>query len=50
MRRYLWVVPLLSWHHASFDQEPDMPDMPAMPRLATADYIACRWPSGMSGE
>ncbi|GAB4819405.1 hypothetical protein N2152v2_006451 [Parachlorella kessleri] len=48
--RHRWVVPLLSWHHASFDQEPDMPDMPATPKLATADYIACRWPPGLSGN
>lgn len=21
----VWIVPILSWYHASFDQEPDIP-------------------------
>lgn len=24
-RSGVWVVPVLSWHHASFDTEPDIP-------------------------
>lgn len=48
----LWVVPLLSWHHQSFDTEPDIdPDawgrIPSVERLV-ADYRRARWPSPLS--
>ncbi len=46
--RGLWLVPLLSWHHASFDQEPDLPG-PSLSKLASADYLACRWPLELLG-
>lgn len=45
----LWVVPIVSWHHRSFDQEPDIPGIPPVSRLTIADYAACRWPRSMLG-
>jgi len=45
----VWVVPMLSWYHISFDTEPDLPDLrcPPVTRVMT-DFSACRWPKGMS--
>ena len=48
----LWVVPLLSWHHQSFDTEPDIdPDawgrIPSVERLV-ADYRRAQWPEPLS--
>jgi predicted phosphodiesterase len=43
----LWVVPLHSWHHASFDDEPDIPDIPLASRLTISDYSACVWPEDL---
>lgn len=40
----LWIVPLHSWHHASFDNEPDIPDVPLASTLTISDYGACVWP------
>ena len=42
------VVPLLSWHHASFDTEPDIDwlDIPPASKVMT-DYVACSWPAGV---
>ncbi|MEW5298995.1 MAG: hypothetical protein WDW36_002056 [Sanguina aurantia] len=39
----LTVVPLLSWHHKSFDTEPDIPGIPAATRLTIMDYARCAW-------
>jgi hypothetical protein len=40
----LWIVPLMSWHHQSFDREPDIPGIPAPSALTVADYAACIFP------
>ena len=44
----VWVVPLLSWHHAAFDSEEDLAaiDVPPVHRVMT-DFAACRWPAGV---
>jgi hypothetical protein len=38
----------LSWHHASFDTEPDLTviDVPPVHRVMT-DFAACKWPAGV---
>ncbi|KAL4553689.1 hypothetical protein Ndes2526B_g03522 [Nannochloris sp. 'desiccata'] len=40
----VWIAPLQSWHHKSFDTDPDIPDIPAATRFTIADYAACTWP------
>jgi len=40
----VWIAPLQSWHHKSFDTDPDIPDIPAASRFTIADYAACAWP------
>ncbi len=40
----VWIAPLHSWHHKSFDTDPDIPDIPAASTLTIADYAACTWP------
>mmetsp|Transcript_55661 Transcript_55661/g.180664 ORF Transcript_55661/g.180664 Transcript_55661/m.180664 type:complete len:196 (-) Transcript_55661:152-739(-) len=44
------VVPLLSWHHQSFDTEPDITCWEGIPRPehAMVDYSRCKWPSPLS--
>lgn len=44
----VWVVPLLSWHHAAFDDEQELTaiDVPPVHRVMT-DFAACRWPVGV---
>ncbi|CAE8608863.1 unnamed protein product, partial [Polarella glacialis] len=43
------IVPLQSWYHASFDEEPDVldPSLPAIEELMT-DFMACKWPEGLT--
>lgn len=45
----LWVAPLLSWHHQSFDTEPDLQgwEIPAIHDCMT-DYRRCRFPTAVS--
>lgn len=45
----LWIVPLLSWHHASWDLEPDIQGVPNVSALSIADYGACIWPKDGPG-
>ncbi|KAK9829451.1 hypothetical protein WJX72_005956 [[Myrmecia] bisecta] len=45
----VWVVPLLSWHHQSFDREPDIPGVPRVSAWSIVDYSACRWPDSVPG-
>ena len=50
--RGLWVTPLLSWHHQSFDTEPDIDPscwgrIPSVEKLV-ADYRRARWPEPLS--
>lgn len=40
----VWIVPLQSWHHRSFDREPVVPGLPAAAGLLIQDYAACVWP------
>jgi hypothetical protein len=45
-----WIVPVSSWHSASFDREPDPPEVPrSLARFAIADYRACEWPRRVVG-
>ncbi len=41
----VWIAPLQSWHHKSFDVDPEIPDIPAVSPLTIADYAACTWPT-----
>eukprot|EP00928_Gymnodinium_smaydae_P042732 TRINITY_DN28738_c0_g1_i1.p1 TRINITY_DN28738_c0_g1~~TRINITY_DN28738_c0_g1_i1.p1 ORF type:complete len:407 (+),score=63.38 TRINITY_DN28738_c0_g1_i1:143-1222(+) len=45
----IWVCPLLSWHHQSFDTEPDLEgwEIPSAEQVMV-DYHACRFPSPLS--
>lgn len=45
----VWVSPLLSWHHRSFDTEPDIQGW-KVPRAedTMVDYKRCRFPKGIS--
>lgn len=44
------VVPLLSWHHQSFDTEPDIRCWEGIPRAeqCMVDYARCKWPAPLS--
>eukprot|EP00854_Cymbomonas_tetramitiformis_P022946 gene22946-27750_t len=47
-----WVVPVLSWHHSSFDTERDLdlevlPSPPVPISRAVMDFRACEWPKGL---
>jgi len=44
------VMPLLSWHHQSFDTEPDIRCWKGIPRAeqCMVDYARCRWPEPMN--
>ncbi|GMH38657.1 hypothetical protein BSKO_06541 [Bryopsis sp. KO-2023] len=46
----LWVVPILSWHHKSFDTEPGIPDVPRASKLTISDYRCCKWAETGSEE
>lgn len=43
----IWIVPLLSWHHQSFDTEPDITCWEGIPTAdqCMSDYRRCKWPS-----
>ncbi|CAK9002689.1 Ankyrin repeat domain-containing protein 50 [Durusdinium trenchii] len=45
-----WVCPILSWHHQSWDPEPDLEgwDLPTDPALCMADFSRCRFPPAVS--
>ena len=45
--RSVLVIPLLSWHHASFDTEPALTCWGGLPtaRQAMSDYHNCAWPA-----
>ncbi|GLI67157.1 hypothetical protein VaNZ11_011370 [Volvox africanus] len=46
----LRIVPLLAWHHKSFDKEPDIPGIPKASSLTISDYARCMWPARMVPE
>lgn len=39
----VWIVPLYSWYHASFDSEPDVPGAVPVQKMMV-DFKACSWP------
>lgn len=41
----LSILPLHSWHHSSFDREPDIAGVPKASTLTIGDYAKCRWPA-----
>ena len=44
----VWIVPVLAWHHASFDYEPDIPPSVKVvppPERVMSDFRLCSWPS-----
>lgn len=45
----LWIVPILSWHHQSWDTEPQIPGAPPASRLTIPDYVRCVWPEAAPG-
>jgi len=45
----VWIAPLHSWHHASFDTEPDIRGVPAASPLTIVDYAACEWTGEVPG-
>jgi hypothetical protein len=48
--RGLWVVPIFSWYHPSFDRERDIPpNVAAIPPIEKVfqDFRRCVWPSGL---
>jgi hypothetical protein len=44
-----WVAPLLSWHHADFDAEPDIPGLPRASPRTVGDWAHTRWPAAGGG-
>ncbi|GIL91593.1 hypothetical protein Vretifemale_19209 [Volvox reticuliferus] len=46
----LQIVPLLAWHHKSFDREPDIPGIPKASPLTISDYARCTWPERIVSE
>ena len=44
------IAPLLSWHHASWDTEPDIRGWDGIPPVerVLADYMRCEWPPPLS--
>jgi len=45
----VWIVPLWSWHHESFDKEPSLHTGKGSLRRYIKDYTACKWPEGFPG-
>ncbi|KAF5842687.1 hypothetical protein DUNSADRAFT_5763 [Dunaliella salina] len=47
----LVLAPTYSWHHQSWDQEPDIPGnlVPRASKLTIGDYVKCAWPPEISG-
>ena len=43
----VWVVPVLSWYHASFDTEPDVGVDVLPPEEVMSDFKRCEWPEDM---
>ncbi|KAL3686866.1 hypothetical protein R1sor_013175 [Riccia sorocarpa] len=45
----VWIVPLLSWYHESFDRERDIEGYNIPPvHKACTDFSACKWPTPLS--
>ncbi|KAK9811554.1 hypothetical protein WJX72_005803 [[Myrmecia] bisecta] len=39
----VWIVPILSWYHATFDREPDIPGAADVEKVMV-DFQVCNWP------
>ena len=37
----VWIAPIYSWYHASFDREPDVPGAPAVEKVPCLPRQAC---------
>lgn len=46
----LWIVPLIAWHHGSWDTEPDVPYVPVAGKMTIGDYSKCVWPETVPGH
>ena len=47
----LWVVPLHSWHHQSWDREPSIAGIKLPPlELCMSDYHNCQWPTAAMND
>ena len=47
----VWIVPVLAWHHASFDYEPDIPSSVKAvppPERVMSDFRLCAWPAPLN--
>jgi len=46
----VWVVPVLSWYHSSFDTEPDIEGWQGIPPVERVmrDFKRCAWPQPLS--
>lgn len=45
----LFIVPLWSWYHSSFDKEPDVPNAHPIEKIMM-DFHACTWPNGLNAS
>ena len=41
----VWIAPIYSWYHASFDREPDIPGAPAVENVSTPLHPCCFQPN-----
>jgi len=46
----VWISPVWSWHHSSFDKEPDLDLKTAAYTRYIKDYTACKFPPDMPGS
>lgn len=47
----VWIVPLQSWHHRSWDREPEVKGLSTgAAMMAIKDYTACKWPPWIPGS
>ncbi|QDZ19663.1 metallo-dependent phosphatase [Chloropicon primus] len=45
----VWLIPVLSWYHASWDREADWANT-LPPNKVMADFRACKWPEGVGQD
>lgn len=42
----VWIVPLLSWYHSSWDVEPNIVEVEVLPtHMVAVDFFRCTWPT-----
>ncbi len=44
----VWIAPIYSWYHASFDREPDVPGAPAVEKVMLC--ACCLYSQRVSGS